>query len=165
MVEVPRRFSTVVTTAAGHPLDATYYQTVKGMVVPLQILEKGGEVVIASSCSEGFGSAEYREAQQRYLELGPEGFIDDIRDRPYAAVDAWQTEMQVRTDRVGSVRLFTDGLTESERALTGVDVVPSIEDAVRASVERSGDTAVAVIPEGPYIVPVFKPATSSGVSS
>src|SRR5262249_5592716 len=30
-VPVPRRFRTVVTSAAGYPLDKTYYQTVKGM--------------------------------------------------------------------------------------------------------------------------------------
>ena len=33
-VAVPRRFKTVVTSAAGYPLDTTYYQTVKGMVGP-----------------------------------------------------------------------------------------------------------------------------------
>lgn len=35
--EVPlnRKFSTLVTSAAGYPLDKTYYQTVKGMVAPL----------------------------------------------------------------------------------------------------------------------------------
>ena len=31
-VPVGRRFATIVTSAAGHPLDKTYYQTVKGMV-------------------------------------------------------------------------------------------------------------------------------------
>ena len=40
-VPVPRRFKTVVTSAAGYPLDKTYYQTVKGMVTPLDILAPG----------------------------------------------------------------------------------------------------------------------------
>lgn len=35
------RFSTVVTSSAGYPLDKTYYQTVKGMVTCLGILEPG----------------------------------------------------------------------------------------------------------------------------
>ena len=38
-VVLPRRFQTVVTSAAGYPLDKTYYQTVKGMVSPLDILD------------------------------------------------------------------------------------------------------------------------------
>ena len=36
-----------------------------------------------------------------------------------------------------------------------MNVVDSIEDAVTRSVESSGDPAVAVIPEGPYVVPRF----------
>jgi len=47
--------------------------------------------------------------------------------------------------------------------LTGVDVVASIEEAVLASVSRSGDRAVAVIPEGPYVVPRLR-ETSMAVS-
>jgi nickel-dependent lactate racemase len=50
-VPVGRRFSTIVTSAAGHPLDTTYYQTVKGMVTPLDILEPGGTLIVASACS------------------------------------------------------------------------------------------------------------------
>ena len=43
---VPRRFPTVVTSAAGYPLDKTYYQTVKGMVGPLDILSPGGDLIV-----------------------------------------------------------------------------------------------------------------------
>ncbi len=43
------RFKTVVTSSAGYPLDKTYYQTVKGMVTPLDILEPGGTLIIASA--------------------------------------------------------------------------------------------------------------------
>src|SRR5262245_44792345 len=50
-VKVGRRFKTVVTSSAGYPLDKTYYQTVKGMVTPLDILEPGGTLIIASRCS------------------------------------------------------------------------------------------------------------------
>src|SRR5512140_3206056 len=71
-IAVGRRFSTVVTSAAGHPLDKTYYQTVKGMVTPLDILEPGGTLIVASACSEGFGSHELRAAQQRPVALGPD---------------------------------------------------------------------------------------------
>jgi lactate racemase len=52
-VFVKKRFKTVVTSAAGYPLDRTYYQTVKGMVGPIDILEPGGRLIVASECSEG----------------------------------------------------------------------------------------------------------------
>jgi lactate racemase len=70
-VPVIRRFHTVVTSAAGYPLDKTYYQTVKGMVGPVDILEPGGDLIVASACSEGMGSKHYVEAQRRLVELGP----------------------------------------------------------------------------------------------
>jgi nickel-dependent lactate racemase len=55
--EVPfdRKFSTLITSAAGYPLDKTYYQTVKGMVAPLQILADGGHMIVASRCEGGVG--------------------------------------------------------------------------------------------------------------
>ena len=97
-VPVPRRFKTVVTSAAGYPLDKTYYQTVKGMVGPMDILEPGGDLIIASACSEGMGSRHYVEAQRRLVELGPDGFWAQHRgqaarrDRRVADPDAAQAD-------------------------------------------------------------------------
>ena len=45
-------------------------------------------------------------------------------------------------------------MTNADRALTGVHLVDSVEEAVAASALASGDRAVAVTPEGPYVLPV-----------
>jgi nickel-dependent lactate racemase len=153
-VAVGRRFATVVTSAAGHPLDKTYYQTVKGMVTPLDILEPGGRLIIASACSEGFGSSEFRAAQRRLCTLGPDAFLQTLLAKKLADVDEWQTEMQLKSLRTGHVQLYTTGLTDEERALTGVELVGSVDDAVTAAMARASDRSIAVIPEGPYVVPV-----------
>jgi nickel-dependent lactate racemase len=156
VVPVPRRFRTIVTSAAGHPLDRTYYQTVKGMVAPMDILAPSANLVIASECAEGMGSREYVEAQKRLVGLGPDGFLSDIGAKRFADVDEWQTQMQLKPMRVARIQLYAPALSPADRALTGVSVVDSIEDAVRASVRESGDRHVAVIPEGPYVVPVYR---------
>ncbi len=156
-VPVPRRFRTVLTSAAGYPLDKTYYQTVKGMVAPMDILAPDADLLIASECSEGMGSREYVEAQRRLVGLGPDGFLREIAGKRFADVDEWQTQMQLKPMRAARVRLYSGRLAEADRALTGVEVVDSLEDAVRESVRRSGDPRVAVIPEGPYVVPVYRP--------
>ena len=153
-VPVGRRFRTVVTSAAGHPLDKTYYQTIKGMVTPLDILEPGGTLIIASACSEGFGSREFRDAQARLRTLGPDAFLQSLLAKRFADVDEWQTEMQLKSTRVGRVRLYTTGLDEEERSLTGVDAIDSVDAALADALAGSGDAALAVIPEGPYVVPV-----------
>ncbi len=151
---VGRRFSTILTSAAGHPLDKTYYQTVKGMVTPLDILEPGGTLIVASACSEGFGSAEFRESQRRLNALGPDAFLQTLLAKNFADVDEWQTEMQLKSLRAGRVQLYTTGLNDEERRLTGVQTIDSVEAALVAAIADSGDPAVAVIPEGPYVVPV-----------
>jgi nickel-dependent lactate racemase len=152
-VPVPRRFKTVVTSAAGFPLDRTYYQTVKGMVTPLDILEPGGTLIVASECAEGIGSAEFRASQARLVELGPAAFLQSILGKRFADVDEWQSEMQLKPMRVADVQLYSPALRGPDWYLTGVAAIDSVDDAVRASIARHGDGAVAVIPEGPYVIP------------
>jgi nickel-dependent lactate racemase len=154
-VTLERRFKTVVTSAAGHPLDQTYYQTVKGMVMPMDILEMPATLIVASSCSEGLGSEAFRASQRRLIANGPERFLQEIMPKQFAEIDEWQSEMQLRSQRIANVQLFTDGLDIEDRALTGVNLIDSVEDAVKASVAATGDPAVAIIPEGPYVVPVY----------
>ena len=156
-IPVSEQFSTVVTSAAGYPLDKTYYQTVKGMVGPVDILAPGGDLIIASACDEGMGSDEFVAAQRRLIELGPDGFLKTIVGKSHADIDEWQTEMQLKPMRVGNIHLFTDGLTDDDRCLTGVHLVTSVTDAVCDSVARNGDKRVAIIPEGPYVVPRYVP--------
>lgn len=156
-VPVARKFSTVVTSSAGYPLDKTYYQTIKGMVTPLDILAPGGTLIVASACSEGFGSPEFRESQARLLELGPDRFLATLTAKSLAEVDEWQTEMQLKPMRLGRIALHTAGLKGEDRRLTGVEMIGDLGEAVATSIARSGDPHVAVIPEGPYVVPRFAP--------
>ena len=158
-IKVGRRFKTVITSSAGYPLDKTYYQTVKGMVTPIDILEPGGTLIVASRCSEGFGSAEFRQAQARLVELGPERFLATISAKSLAEIDEWQTEMQLKPMRVGRIQLYTEGLDTEERRLTGVEIIPSVDAAIAESIARHGDGAIAIIPEGPYVVPVHETAS------
>lgn len=158
VVDSPRRFGTIVTSAAGYPLDRTYYQTVKGMVTPMDILEPGGTIIVASECSEGFGSGHYRDAQRRLVALGVDGFAESLADKEFADIDEWQTEMQLKPMRVGTIRLYTTGLDADELRLTGVEAAGSVEEAVRQSLATHPGGAVAVIPEGPYVIPRYRSA-------
>ena len=153
-VAVPRKFQTVLTSSAGYPLDKTYYQTVKGMVVAMDILAPGGDLIVASEISEGMGSNEFVAAQQRLLSMGRDTFLETLCRQDHAEVDEWQTQMQLKPMAIGNVHLFSGGLDPENYPLTGVQVIDSIEEAIDNSVRRSGDKAVAVIPEGPYVVPV-----------
>ena len=156
-VTVARRFQTIVTSAAGYPLDQTYYQTVKGMVTPYKILQPGGDLIIVSDCSEGLGSSEYKDAQRRLIKLGYTSFCESIAKKDYASVDEWQTQMQTKAMKVGNINLYTTGLNEADRALTGVNMISDVNEFIRHCVQRNKntlrETSLAIIPEGPYVVP------------
>jgi len=92
------------------------------------------------------------------MRLGPDGFLADIAEKRFADVDEWQTQMQVKPMRLARVHLYSDRLAARDQSLTGVEVVSSAAQAVAESVRRTGDPEVAVIPEGPYVVPFFAPA-------
>ncbi|MEW6262269.1 MAG: nickel-dependent lactate racemase [Thermodesulfobacteriota bacterium] len=153
-VPAPKRFRTVITSSAGYPLDKTYYQTVKGMVGAQEILEPGGDLFIVSEISEGLGSPEYLEAQKKLIALGPEGFLEYIKPKKHADMDEWQTEEQLKPMRLGRIFLFTEGLTPEERSLTGVTIVSDLEAAIHESAKDH--RRVAVIPEGPYVLPFIE---------
>jgi len=152
-VPAPRRYRTVVTSAAGYPLDKTYYQTVKGMVTPIGVLADGGDLIIVSECSEGVGSPEFRAAQERLVALGPEAFLATLMEKSLADIDEWQTEMQLKPMRVGRISLYAPGLPEADHAVTGVERIDDVPAAIAAAMDRQGEPEIAIIPEGPYVVP------------
>ena len=155
-VAVPRRFRTVITSSAGYPLDKTFYQINKGMIGALDILEPGGRLFLAAECSEGLGSKEFAESQERLVQQGPENFTAGIQRKRLADIDEWGTEMEVKALRRCSIVLYASGLTPAQQGLTGLPVVTDLDQAVRQWVAEIGDPNVAVIPEGPYVVPVFR---------
>jgi nickel-dependent lactate racemase len=152
-VTLPRRFNTVVTTSAGYPLDSTYYQTVKGMVGVIDILEPGGTIIIASECSGGMGSPEFVEAQRLLCASGPDRFMSILESRGRTHIDEWQTEMLVKALRAGNVKMYTTGLDRDCLKDVFVEPVASVAEAVAASVRAHGDAEIAVVPEGPYVIP------------
>jgi nickel-dependent lactate racemase len=157
--EIPmnRRFRTVITSSAGYPLDRTYYQTIKGMVGALDILESGGDLLIVSECSEGIGSKEFAEAQKELISLGPDRFLEGLMQKTSAAIDEWQSEMLVKALKKGNIHFFSDGLAPEQWALTGVQRSLSPASFLESRLKISADHQVAVIPEGPYVIPVYHP--------
>ena len=157
--EIPmgRRFRTVITSSAGYPLDKTYYQTVKGMVGALDILEPGGSLLIVSECSEGIGTREFADAQRELIDLGPDRFLEELLRKSSAAIDEWQSEMLVKALKKGNIYLYSGGLAEEQWALTGVQRSRSLDSFLASRLQEADGHQVAVIPEGPYAIPIYQP--------
>ncbi len=155
-IKISEKFSTIITSAGGYPLDKTYYQTVKAMVTAMDILEPGGDIIVVSECSEGMGSNEYLTAQKQLFALGQEAFLETLISRDYAKIDEWQTEMQLKPMRIGNIYLFAPELSEEHRKYTGVNNIFDLKKMLCESIKRSGSKKIAVIPEGPYVIPVYE---------
>jgi hypothetical protein len=61
----------------------------------------------------------------------------------------------VKALRVGRVQLYTTGLNETALQDVYVEPVASVPEAVIASMKAQNDCEIAVVPEGPYVIPLF----------
>jgi nickel-dependent lactate racemase len=148
---VPEPVDVVVTSAAGYPLDTTYYQSIKGVVSAMEIVKPGGAIIVASSMSEGIGSPEF----QRIFDENPtiESFMDRILHAGYFTMDQWQVEELAKVRRKAKVVAVTDGLSPETLRRLYVESAPSVEQAVADALAEYGpDATIAVIPKGPYVI-------------
>ncbi|MEO6807904.1 MAG: hypothetical protein ABI353_02190, partial [Isosphaeraceae bacterium] len=144
----------VVTSAAGYPLDTTFYQSVKGMTGCLPILKQGGTIILAASLDQGIGSPEFESLFQEHPTL--EIFMERILGRDYFKLDQWQLEELAKVRRKGRVKVVSDGLSPEVLSSLFVEPAPSVESALAASLAEYGpDAKVAVIPKGPYVLPTL----------
>ncbi len=148
---LPAAADIVVTTSAGYPLDATFYQSVKGMVAALPIVKPGGTVILAASLSEGIGSPDF----QRLFDENPtlEAFMERVLGKSYFRMDQWQLEELAKVRRRARVKVVSDGLPPEQLHRLFVEPAPSVEAAVAAAlIDHGPEATLAVIPEGPYVL-------------
>jgi len=145
----------VVTSGGGHPLDATFYQSIKGMIGSLNVLRPGGTIVIATRISEGIGSEEFRRLLSG---MGsPEAFMERIFRPDFFSVDQWMVQHLCQVLRKARVVVVSEGLTTHALRDLPLGGAGSVEDAIAVALARHGpDASIAVIPEGPYVLPTVR---------
>jgi nickel-dependent lactate racemase len=148
----------VVTTCAGAPLDATFYQAVKGMVGALPIVKPGGSIVIASECAEGVGSEPFRRQLVENDDLEP--YVEAMQREDWVFVpDQWEVEELAKAVRDATVYCVASGIPVDTLAQCFVTPAATVEEGVGAAMERHGAHArIAVIPKGPYVIPTLRAA-------
>jgi len=141
----------IVTTNSGAPLDCNLYQTVKGITGAAPVVKEGGEIVIASACSEGAGSPEYR----KILDLvdTPENFLRRLMAGEFFIADQWCAQETYQVVVKHPVWLYSEGLSPEEIAGYHLTPVKSIEKAISSLLEKHGPEARwAVVPDGPLLI-------------
>jgi nickel-dependent lactate racemase len=148
----PQAADVVVTTCAGYPLDATFYQAVKGMVGALPVVKPGGTIVIAAECAEGLGSPDFARALLETDDL--EAFVAHISQPDVFVPEEWEVEELAKAARHARIVCVADGIPATTLAQCFVIPAPSVEAGVRMALEQHGpDARLLAIPRGPYVIP------------
>jgi nickel-dependent lactate racemase len=148
MVTLPERAEAVITSAAGYPLDLTFYQTIKGITAVQHIVKPGGKILVLSQCSEGIGSPEFAEKLREYS--GPQHFLDAIRDTP-VVVDQWQLEKMALVEQKHPLLIYAPGTRPEQLGSLGDVSFATPQEAIQSLVKSLPiGAAIAVVPDGPY---------------
>ncbi len=150
----------VITSAAGHPLDLTFYQCVKGLTAAQHVVKPGGRILTLGACAEGVGSAEFARRLATLTDF--ECYLDEIREAP-VEVDQWQLEKLAMAGMRHELYFHTPGVHAAQLGLLGARTFADLDKAVAAVLDGLPPHArVALVPEGPYTFakagPVFAAA-------
>jgi nickel-dependent lactate racemase len=150
----------VITSAAGYPLDLTFYQIVKGVTAAAHMVKPGGRILIVAQCAEGVGSPEFARKLASLRSF--RSFLNEIHSAP-VEVDQWQLEKLALTGEKYELSFFTPGVTRGQLGFLGESSFSTLVEAVAATLAGLPDDArVAMVPEGPYTFARAEEAVAAG---
>jgi nickel-dependent lactate racemase len=145
---LPRYADAVITSAAGYPLDLTFYQTIKGITAVQHIVKPGGKILIMSECAEGVGSSEFARMLKSFR--APQAYLDEIADTPVVP-DQWQLERLALVALKHPILFYTPGIVKDDLGALGQQSFLTAKDAVaNLIVNLPSNATIAVVPDGPY---------------
>jgi len=151
--KVNHKVDITITTNSGAPLDLDLYQTVKGMDNASLITRDGGIIIIASSCNTGVGPEAFRQLHASVN--SPKAVFQKIKREEPIGVQ-WQNQILARAQLKNDIYLLS---SLDDSVVSDVMIVPihSMEEGLEKAFQALGDDAeIAVIPEGPLVLPLLE---------
>jgi len=147
------RADLVLTSAGGHPLDQTFYQVSKGLIMARNILKPGGTILVTCGCAEGLGSAEYCDLIRQGR--SPADFVAHCCQPDNFVIDQWclQTTYQALA-HASRVLVYSPGLSAADLGALGIEKVTDLQATLDALLPSHPRLVAA--PEGPYVVGLVK---------
>ena len=150
-VTLPEPADAVVVSSAGAPLDATFYQAIKGLLTAVEIVKQGGSILLVAACNEGIGSKPFTDLIFKTDDLT--AFVQGLYNPANFVIDQWQLEELAKVARKADIYFYSDGIPYSQREKLFVYPLKSAQEGVEELLTRYGeDVQIAVIPEGPYVL-------------
>lgn len=139
----------IVTSSAGRPLDATFYQAIKGLVAVLPLMREGTVVVLAAETAEGIGDEGFTHLVRRTHDVV--GWSERLAAGKGFSMGQWQLQRMAWVRARGAVYLVS-GLVEADARAAFTEPFGTLQEAVEAAVAATGARRVVAVPEGPYVV-------------
>jgi lactate racemase len=152
-VKVDHKFDIVITTNSGAPLDLNLYQTCKGIENASRITRIGGIIIVAAACSSGVGPETFRTLHA--FCNSPESVLEKIKGRASPEVQ-WQNQILARVQLANQIYLVSELHDQGVKEMM-ITPFKTVELALHKALEILGrESMIAVIPEGPLVLPNFK---------
>lgn len=141
----------VIASGGGDPLDATFYQAIKGVAAAAGVVRPGGAILLCASLSEGIGSPSFEKLLRESADAA--AFELRLKDDAFFAVDQWMVQHLCQAQRRARVFLYTDGIPFETAGELLVEAVSTPEEGVeKALAATAGPARIAVLPQGPYVL-------------
>ena len=150
-VKVPHKVDITITTNSGTPLDLDLYQTCKGIDTAAQITREGGIIICASSCCCGVGPEDFLKVHSA-VKTPAEVLAKIKREEPIGV--QWENQILARMQLKNTIYLLS-GLDDNTVWDMMMTPIHSIEEGLEKAFKVLGRNAsVAVIPQGPLVIPI-----------
>lgn len=147
------RADIVITTNSGAPLDLNLYQTVKGIYHASLVTKKNGIIIIASECNEGVGPDSFEKLHSN--RNSPDEVIEQIKKKEPIGVQ-WENQILAKVQKNNQIYLKSS-LNEEILENMMINPIKSLDSGLEEVLKKMGNNPkIAVIPEGPMIVPAIK---------
>jgi nickel-dependent lactate racemase len=157
--EVPVPSLADIVIVSSYPADIDFWQANKGLYAAEQIVKRGGDIILLTPCPEGLSSQREHVAtlealagipsRSLYHEAQRQGILD------YAALTVSNIAACCR--ELAWVTVVSDGLSQDEVEVLGLDRAGSVEEALEGALKRQGnDASIVVLTHGGETLPVLK---------
>jgi nickel-dependent lactate racemase len=147
----------VVTTAAGYPLDSTWYQAIKGIVAASAITKAGGTIILATQCSNGIESDDFRNIVTATCDLNT--FVRNIQENEDFVPGQWQLEKYLQAAAKAHIWVVSSGLKKMQNEPMPFKRAKTVEEALAFAFKQHGKNArIAVVPHGPSVIAEIDPS-------
>lgn len=152
-IRVAERPDIVLTTNGGYPLDRNFYQCVKGIAVPEEIVHERSRIIMLGECSDGIVHKGFMDLMQSGT---PGEIYRRIRSFEIPVCDQWQVQILCRILDQNQVWFVTRNELKFEVESAHMKYASTIDEAL-ASAKLTRGERVLVVPEGPGVI--LKPAS------